>query len=187
MDNLPKWISGIVEKYGKIKGMVLSHGVQETLPLSAINIEKAKKLFDTNYFSLIGLIKGFCKKNNYTEIGNSIVCLSSFVTQIGLPATVNYSASKGALNSAVKVLGVELARNGIRINSILSGHIETELLSKEDNLKTDDFLEKLRQKYPLGLGKPEDIANLASFLLSDASRWITGANIVIDGGGSLVF
>ena len=100
---------------------------------------------------------------------------------------MNYSASKGAINSAVKALAVELARDGIRINSILPGHIMTELLSSDKKVFSEEFIDSLKKKYPLGLGKPEDVANLTCFLLSDASRWITGSNIVIDGGASLNF
>lgn len=187
IEEIPKVIKVIAEKYGKFEGMALSAGIQHTLPLQAEKIEKSKKLFDINFFSNLALIKGFCKKSNNTGSGNSIVCISSFTSLVGVAATVSYSASKGALNSAVKTLAVELARNNIRINSISPGHILTEMLTDGNKSLSEKQMEILTQKYPLGLGEPEDVANTVCFLLSDAAKWITGANIVVDGGASINF
>ncbi|MCX6154593.1 MAG: SDR family NAD(P)-dependent oxidoreductase [Candidatus Kapabacteria bacterium] len=186
-DNLPIWLKTLSEKYGKLSGLVNCAGIQETMPLAAIKIENSRKLFDINYFANIALIKGFSKKNNNIGTGSSIVCISSFTSLIGLPATTNYSASKGAINSMVKTLAVELARDGIRINSILPGHIITELMTSENNKLSEQQLDSLKKKYPLGFGEPEDVADLTCFLLSNSSKWITGSNIVIDGGASINF
>jgi len=186
-DDLSSWINELVKKYGKLKGIVYSAGLQETRPIQAFKIEDAKKVFDVNYFGFISLVKAFSKPKNNIGNGSSIVCISSIASKVGLPATVNYSASKGAINSAVKCLAVELAGKGIRVNSILSGHILTDMITNEKNINTQDYVQKLESKYPLGLGKPEYIADLTAFLLSDRSSWITGTNIVIDGGASLVF
>ena len=187
IDNLPMWLVSLTEKYGKFKGLVYSAGIQETLPLSSVKTEKAKALFDINYFSAISLIKGFAKKSVNAGSDSSIVLISSFVSHLGVPATINYSASKGALNSAMKVIAVEMARDNIRANSILPGHVITELFSRDTKVFNENFVNTLKQKYPLGLGQPEDVANLTCFLLSDSSRWITGSEIVIDGGASILF
>jgi len=187
IDNLPLWLVSLAEKYGKFRGYVHSAGIQETLPLSSTKVEKAKVLFDINLFSALSLCKGFAKKSVNTGQGSSIVLISSFVSNLGLAATVSYSASKGALNSAMKVMAVELARDGIRVNSILPGHVVTELFSNDAKVSSENFVNSLKQKYPLGLGKPEDIANLSCFLLSNSSSWITGSEIVIDGGASIMF
>jgi NAD(P)-dependent dehydrogenase (short-subunit alcohol dehydrogenase family) len=187
LDDLSSWIDQLVVKYGKFKGIVYSAGLQETRPIQAFKIDDAKKVFDINYFGFISLVKAFSKPKNNIGNGSSIICISSIASKVGLPATVNYSASKGAINSAVKCLAVELANKGIRVNSILSGHILTDMITNEKNINTDKYIKKLESKYPLGLGKPENIADLAAFLLSDRSSWITGTNIVIDGGASLVF
>jgi NAD(P)-dependent dehydrogenase (short-subunit alcohol dehydrogenase family) len=185
-DSLALWINELAAKYGKFRGFVHCAGIQETLPLQAVNFEKMKKLFDINFFAGLALAKGISKKQNNIGAGTSLVFISSFVSRIGLPGIVGYTASKGALNAAVRTLAVELARNGIRVNAILPGHIETELLSEDKNLN-EKFIETLRQKYPLGLGKPDDVANAACFLLSDDARWISGTELVVDGAGSLIF
>ena len=185
-DKLPEYISNLSTRFGKFKGLVLSAGIQQTIPLGAINIEKARALFDINYFANLALIKGFCKKRNNIGKGSSIVILSSFTSNLGIPGIANYSASKAALNSLVKTLAIELAKEEIRINSVLPGHIVTDLLLNDEHLG-DSFLEKLKPKYPLGLGIPSDVSSIVTFLLSDESRWITGSNIIIDGGASINF
>ena len=185
-DKLPEFVNFLVEKYCKLRGLVLSAGIQQTVPLGAINFDKAKELFNINYFANLALIKGFCKKKNNSGYGSSIVILSSFTSLIGVPGLANYSASKAALNSLVKTLATEIAKEGLRINSVLPGHIITDLLMNDKNLG-ESFIEKLKPKYPLGLGKPTDVASIVSFLLSDEARWITGAEFVIDGGASICF
>lgn len=187
LDNLPNLVTSIAEKYSRLRGIVLSAGIQETLPIGALKIANAQKLFDINYFANIALIKGFCKKKNNMGGGSSIVVLSSFTSLLGLPGTVTYSASKAALNSAVRTLAMELAKDKVRINAVLPGHILTELLTREGNLAKESFIETLNQKYPLGIGTPDDVSNIVCFLLSDLSKWITGQSIVVDGGASLKF
>ena len=99
---------------------------------------------------------------------------------------ISYSASKGAINSLVKTLAVEVSNRNIRVNSILPGHVETNMTLQNKDANSKEYLNELETMYPLGLGEPEDIANIVTFLLSDKSRWITGQNIVVDGGRTLL-
>lgn len=186
IESLDKWVDEITFAFGKLKGLVLSAGMQYTMPISADKIKKAKELFDINFFCNVALIKGFIKKSNNTGAGSSIIAISSFTADLGLGGISIYSASKAALNSFIRTAAVELAKSKIRINSISAGHIETELLSDSKGF-SKIFLEKISSRYPLGLGTPEDIANLTCFLLSNQSRWINGTNIFIDGGASINF
>lgn len=186
IDEIPKLIDGIVNDLGKLSGMALCAGIQETKPISVAKYENAKALFDTNYFSNMMLIKGFAKKVNFIPSVASIIAISSVTTHLGVPGISNYSASKAAMNSLVKSLSMELAKNGIRLNSISPGHILTEMITKSP-FYSDSYVQSLEQRYPLGLGKPEDVANLAMFLLSDKSTWITGTDYIIDGGLSINF
>lgn len=187
INKLNIWVGDLVKKYGSLSGFVHSAGVQETLPIQAINIDNTKKVFDTNIFSALSIIKGFSKKSNNIGSGASIVLISSIASEISLMGTASYSASKGAVNSTVIALSSELAKCGIRINAILPGHIETALFSTSDNALNKDFFERISCKYPLGIGKPLDVANLACFLLSNNAGWITGQNITIDGGATTAF
>ncbi len=187
IENLDKWLDSISDKFGKFKGLVLSAGSQYTLPISADNIKKARELFDINFFCNVALIKGFIKKRNNQGEGSSIVAISSFTANLGLGGISMYSASKSAINSFVRTASVELARQKIRINSISPGHVKTDLLTDSKSGLAQAFLEKITDRYPLGLGSTEDIANLTCFLLSEQSSWITGSNIIIDGGASINF
>ena len=96
-----------------------------------------------------------------------------------------YSASKGAINGLVKGMALDLANKGIRVNTVVPGMVDSNLL--ENSAISQDELEKDKKKYPLGrYGKPEDIAYAVIYLLSDASSWVTGSNIIIDGGYTLI-
>lgn len=186
-DSFQVWFANLVESYGRFSGIVLASGVQETKPLSLIKHDVLHSIFDTNFHSNLFIIKSFIKKQNRTGHNNSIVAISSLASQCGIPGITAYSASKGALNSAVKSLAIELSKEGIRINALLPGHIKTNMLTNNNKFFSQEYLEKLEAKYPLGLGLPEDVAGFTCFLLSNSARWITGANYVIDGGAGILF
>jgi len=95
---------------------------------------------------------------------------------------VGYAASKGAINAAVKSLALEVSQQGIRVNVILPGMVVTQML---ENNYTEQDIKKSNDEYPLGLGEVKDIVNPVLFLLSDAAKWITGTELIVDGGGSL--
>jgi 3-oxoacyl-[acyl-carrier protein] reductase len=185
MEVLDKWIGTVSARYGRLKGIVLCAGVQQTIPLKAVAYEKMKRLFDVNYFSNIMLAKGFGNAKVNVGKGASIVFVSSITAIDGGKGIVNYSASKAALLAAVKSLALELSGAGIRVNSVLPGYVATEMLSGDKNVFNSGFFEKINAEYPLGIGKPEWVAQLIVFLLSECASWITGSNITIDGGASL--
>lgn len=187
IDCLPALVSDLAAQYGKFSGFVHCAGIQQTLPLGSLSAAKMKEIFDINYFSAISLVKGFCKKANNIGAGSSIVLVSSITSKLGIPGTLSYSSTKGAINSAVKELCAELSRNGIRINSVLPGHIETELWKNDKNINIESKQNELKGKYPLGLGSPQNVADLICFLLSSRASWINGQEIIIDGGASSIF
>lgn len=180
---LDKWVLEISKKYGKLRGLVLSAGIQQILPISSLNsIEASKKLFEVNYFANMQITKGFCDRRANIGKGSSIVFLSSIAAIRGNSGLVGYAASKGALNAATKSLAKEVAKQGIRVNAVLPGTVITPMLQ---NNYTKEYIENIAKEYPLGLGEVSDIVEPILFLLSDASKWITGTEIIIDGGGSL--
>ena len=185
-DGLDKWILNISKKYGKLKGLVLSAGIQQTTPISSVlSVEKSKELFEINYFSNIQLAKGFCDRRANIGKGSSIVFLSSIASIRGNSGIVGYAASKGAINSAVKSLAVEVARLGIRVNAVLPGFVMTEMIESWQEVYTKEYIENMKKSYPLGIGKVQDVVEPILFLLSDKAKWITGSELVVDGGGSL--
>lgn len=186
IDELPNLVSKIAKEYGKLSGLVYAAGMIEILPLKAITEEKLNQVHNLNFKSAVMLCKGFSDKRNNIGESSSTVLLSSIASLLGYKGLISYSTSKGAINSLVKSLAVELSQNKVRVNSVSPGHINTELFNQNKELYNKEFLEELETKYPFGLGEPEDIANIVTFLLSDKSRWITGQNIVVDGGRTLL-
>ena len=130
------------------------------------------------------ITSGLLKKKKITR-GSSIVLIEAIVgIFVGSKGDVSYNASKAALNGFLKGAALELAGQGIRVNAINPGLIPTNILDLNNKMFEENQLtSNLEGNYPLKrLGKPEDIAYGAIYLLSDASSWVTGTNLVIDGG-----
>lgn len=172
----------IVGRIPPLDGIVLCAGINEFIPVKFIKQERINKIFQTNYFSQLLLVQMLLKKKLINR-GSSIVFISSVSSIMGVQGTLLYASSKGAINSAVRVLASELAAQKIRVNAILPGIVRTEMLSGT-NIDEDAFT-KQECQYPLGLGTPGDVGNAVLFHLSDASRWLTGQSMVLDGGMTL--
>ncbi len=165
-----------------LDGIVLCAGINEFVPAKFVRREKIERMFQTNYFSQLMLVQMLMKKKRLNK-GASIVYISSVSSIMGVQGTLLYASSKGAINSAVRVLASELAPQKIRVNAILPGIVRTEMLSGT-NIDKESFT-KQETQYPLGLGTPEDVGHAVLFHLSDASRWLTGQCMIIDGGMTL--
>lgn len=165
----------------ELDGVVHVAGISKRLPAKFISDEKFEQLMHINFFaaSLLSL-KLFRSKKIKSEA--SLVFISSVASNYATAGSIMYMSSKGALNSFVKGLANELAFLGIRANAIQPGMIVT----KMNNAIPDDEIQKDVLKYPLGrYGKPEEVAWAAVYLLSDATKWMTGSLLTIDGGLTL--
>ncbi len=162
----------------EISGLVINAGIIDYSPIKFISSVKMYNIFQINFFSNVILIKNLLKKGKIKN-NSSIVFIGSISADLATPATSIYAASKAALTTYSKVLASELVSKKIRVNTISPGLIKTKLIEKisEFNIKSDE--------YPLGLGNVHDVSNQVLFLLSDKSKWITGTNVIIDGGYSL--
>ncbi len=116
-------------------------------------------------------------KGNLIHANGSLVFIASIAAHIGVPGVAAYSGTKAALIAMTRCLAMEVAKRGVRANCLSPGLVETPLT---DTVVSD--MDGERKNYPLGFGKPDDVANAVVFLLSNASRWITGTTIVMDGG-----
>jgi len=177
-------VSAIVSECGRIGGMIYAAGIEKTLPFKLLKPENYSELFNVNTISALEMARSVSSIKNFnkSETGGSIVLIASITASIARNGTAAYSASKGAMVSASRVLASELAARKIRVNCISPGTILTPLMQNYlDQLSEEDFKKRI-SGFPLGLGKTTDVSNACIFLLSDAARWITGQNIIIDGG-----
>lgn len=181
LSGIGQLVSNIVQDNGPVSGFLHAAGIQKTMPYSHCSLEDYHNVMDVNFISSMELIKHLSKKSNRTPTA-SFVLISSITAIVGRPGVVTYAASKGAMVSAVKSLSIEIAPKGMKINCISPGTVMTPLMTSMMESLTEEQRQKRKEGFLLGLGQPEDIANAAIFLLSDASRWITGQNIIVDGG-----
>lgn len=171
-----------IKDFGKINGFVHCAGIPYVAPLSAINADKANKLFQLNTYAAIELAKVCSSKFCYSGTNGSFVLISSVYGIVGSPANVVYAMSKGGIISITRALSMELVSKGIRVNCIAPGFIKTPMMDDVSDSFDNNYLEHLNSLHPMGLGEASDIANGILFLLSDMSKWITGIVLSIDGG-----
>jgi len=172
-------------KLSTLDGVVHCAGFTIPKPFNFLNREDVNSVIDVNFIAPIFLTQ-FLLKNKKINKKSSIVFISSISgVYVSYIAGSLYSASKGAINGIVKGLALELAAKGIRVNSVNPGMIETNIL--ESGVISNDQLNEDKKKYPLKrYGKPEEVAYAVIYLLSDASSWTTGSNLLIDGGYTLL-
>ena len=175
-------IKDLVNQNGKISGVVNCAGISTTLPLNMCKPEKIDEFFRTNVHSAINLTRIATRRSNFSETGGSIIFISSVMGMAGTAGKSIYSLTKGALIAGSRSIALELAPRNIRVNCISPGVVHSPMSQGAVYSRSDESIEDIRKLHPLGLGKPEDVANACLFLLSDASRWITGTNLVVDGG-----
>jgi NAD(P)-dependent dehydrogenase (short-subunit alcohol dehydrogenase family) len=157
-------------------------GFMKMLPLKMVSIEMINTTFTTNVISAALLAKVLVQRKINNAALQSIIFVSSNISNYGAKAFSIYAASKGALDSLMRCLAIELAPH-VRVNSVLPGAIETKMTSHI--FENKETIEKLKAAYPLGLGNVDDISNMIEFMLSDKARWLTGQQITIDGGSSI--
>jgi NAD(P)-dependent dehydrogenase (short-subunit alcohol dehydrogenase family) len=164
-----------------LQGVVPAAGMQDIRPLAMETMTTLSNSWMVNVYGSLGLLAVLLKSRLIAK-GASIVLFSSGAAKAGGPGLVAYAAAKGALEAAAHSLALELASQRIRVNAIAPGVIPTPMSSRYMSRMTSAQAEMLKAHHPLGLGEPQDVANLVGFLLSDEAKWITGSVIQIDGG-----
>lgn len=176
-------IEMLVSALPEIDGFVSNAGTTAISPVNFIKENSLKKILQVNTISPILILQKLLKKKLLKK-GSSIVFTSSMAA-LGKVTSGNsmYSASKGAISAFMQNAALELSTKGIRLNAVCPGMTDTPFIHGDDF--TQEQLDEDARKYPLGYGQPEDIACGIAYLLSDAARWVTGTNMVIDGGLSI--
>ena len=176
---LPELVKGIIAETGAVDGIVHCAGISSRKPLNVLRPEGFAKVMDVNFYSFEELTRLFTKKGNMND-GGSIVVMSSISSIRGYKAKTEYCVSKAAVDAFVRCMALELAPKRIRINSVMAAEVLTPLALKAR--ETNAMVGAADFEAPLGPSEPYEVANTIAFLLSDATKTITGTNILIDGG-----
>jgi NAD(P)-dependent dehydrogenase (short-subunit alcohol dehydrogenase family) len=183
-DNFIHILKEINTKYGPLDSIFHSVGREFISPLKLNDRNSIIEIFNSNLFSALDVLKNVSKKGFMNDLG-SIIFMSSISSIRPNYGMSLYSAAKAGLDSLVKTAALEFSNRKIRVNSILAGAVDTNMHKRIKNISIENSFIAYQDQHLLGLGSVDDISNLAIFLLSDASRWITGTNIIADGGYSL--
>lgn len=166
--------------YGRVDVLVNNAGVYQFAPIEEVTEALFHRQFNTNVLGLLQASREAAK--HFGAEGGNIINISSVASQLGLPGTSVYAATKGAVDTITQVLAKELAPKKIRVNSINPGGVETEGTHAAGVIGSD-FEKQMVAQTPLGrIGQPEDIASIAVFLASNDSAWLTGEKLIASGG-----
>lgn len=178
-------IETLANQIDGLNGLVNCAGLTIPKPFKFLQEEDIQEVMTVNFNAPLLLTQLFIKKKKLQK-ASSIVFISSISgTKVSYIGNSIYSASKGAINGICKGLALELASQQIRVNTVIPGMVETNIVSGGE--VTQEQMEADKQKYPLKrYGKPEEVAYAVVYLLSDASSWVTGSNLLIDGGYTLL-
>jgi NAD(P)-dependent dehydrogenase (short-subunit alcohol dehydrogenase family) len=182
LEHQKELVSDIVEKMGPIDGLVNCAGISTVMPLKLMTPDKVEHFFKTNVYATIELTRQVLGIKNVNKAGASVIFFASVMGVVGENAKSIYSLTKGALISGARALAVEYAKKEVRVNVVSPGVVVTPINANQPYIADSDKRAVLEAQHPLGLGTTTDIANACIYLLSDASRWITGQNLIVDGG-----
>ncbi|UVW27864.1 SDR family NAD(P)-dependent oxidoreductase [Massilia sp. H6] len=172
----PTQLAWLVEQAGELDGVVHAAGIPGVTPVRLLRVSFVQKVLDSNLMAPLMLTTGLLNKKALRN-GASIVFLSSIAAHTGTVGVGAYSASKAALEGMIRCLALEIAPRAMRANALAPGLVDTPLVNQDRA-----WLEDKAKMYPLGLGRPEDVAYAAIYLLADVSRKVTGTQLHLDGG-----
>lgn len=176
------FIEKVVAENAPLDGFAHCAGIAPSRPFATCTYERMLEVMNTNFFSFAELCRCLCKKQNH-RAPFSIVGVSSVSASTAAPAKIPYGASKAAMDALTRSLAKEYAPKNIRVNTVVPGVIDTPMSAYlRDNA---EYNASLAKRQFLGWGEPEDVADMILYLLSDAGKFISGAQIAVDGGYSV--
>lgn len=166
-----------------LDGVFHSAGMTKVLPLKLIKDRQLDEVFGANLRGAFGITRAAAKKNVMID-GGALVFMSSVAAVCGRPALAAYCAAKAGLNGLVRAASVEFAPRRIRVNAIDAGAVRTAMHDNFVGSVNAEAQDEYARFHPLGFGETDDVANIATYLLGSGGRWITGANLAVDGGAA---
>jgi NAD(P)-dependent dehydrogenase (short-subunit alcohol dehydrogenase family) len=183
---LPQVVRKIKEKHGRIDILVNNAGLHLKKSLFDVTDAEYQKIILTNQTAMFSLTREVSRIMQ-KQCNGVVLNISSMASQYGLPNVIAYTASKSAIEGMTRSMAVELAQFGIRVNCLAPGFIKTNMSSLALD-KDPERKRKVLARTPLGrLGKPEEVADAALFLVSRSASYITGVVLPVDGGNSIGF
>lgn len=174
----------VVKELPILNGVVSNAGIGNTVPVQFYSLDKIQSVYNVNVIAPMILIKSLLRKKKLATPSSVVFTSSAGGVYVAGPCNGIYDSSKNALHAYMRVCALELGRKGIRFNTVNPGMIETDFI--HSGALTEDQLDEDKKKYALGrYGQPTDVAYGIIYLLSDASSWITGTDLKIDGGRTL--
>lgn len=171
-------VDGVIKNFGRVDVLVNNAGITRDKALMMMSEEDWRQVIDTNLTGVFNCTRAVIVPMMKQKSG-SIINITSVSGVVGMARQVNYSSSKAGIIGFTKALAKEVARYGITVNSVAPGFIETEMVEVLDK----KYLEEILRFVPMGrMGKAEEVAEVVSFLISDAARYITGHVLNVDGG-----
>ena len=171
----------IPKAFGPIDFFVHAAGIQFIKPIKIVTSEDINRILDINLKSPIFISRYLSNKKIFKR-PCSVVFISSIMGVVGSPGQSLYSSSKSGIIGLTKSLSLELSKSNIRVNCVSPGVIKSPLFDNYLKQVTSDMKKKVIENHPLGIGSFKDINMVIKFLLSNESKWITGQNIIVDGG-----
>lgn len=180
-DAVADWIKTLAEAHGPLAGVFHAAGIELVKPVRMMRQAHIEDVFSGSLYAAFGIARAAAQKNTMAD-GSSLVFMSSVAGSTGQAGLTAYSAAKAGIDGLVRSLACELAPRAIRVNAIAAGAVETAMHARLTRSSGDNATAEYARSHLLGFGQADDVANAGLFLLSGASRWITGSVMAVDGG-----
>lgn len=186
LKSIPVFVQNVLSEFGQIDILVNNAGINQKKEFTEVSDEEFQNIITTNVTAVFSMSREVVKHMLEKKSG-SIINISSMAAQYGLPKVIAYSASKTAIDGMTRAMAVELSPKGIRVNAIAPGFIFSAMTEKALN-SDPERKAKVFGRTPMGyMGEPTDIGEAALFLAGEASKYITGVVLPVDGGNSIGF